>query len=436
LRTLVVTVGGSAEPIRTAIEELRPDRVVFLCSGGRHGSRPQVDGEGTPCEIRCRGEVVERRPSLVRQLDLRDYGVEVHEDPDDLAGWYTLATRVLDALSEGGTTRVLADYTGGTKTMSSALVAAALDRRIPLHVTTGQRTNLVKVDFGQATAQLPTNPIHTERALRVELPELLAGFDYPGAVRLLRDLSTQGRATSADRQEWTFLQDLCRTLEAWDRFDHEVALRYLQQQANRAWVRDNLFYRATNLVDARGALEDREPPARPRFNGYEPVWDLVLNADRRAAQGRYDDAVGRIYRALELMAQIRLRRNYQIRTAAVLPERIPEAIRPTFLEGRLADPETGTFRVGLFDSWKILAAYPKDPLGQRFVPREGDLQRALEVRNHSLFAHGFRPISQDDWRRFRRTVGDFLTEALEEVTQQEAPPQLPGPLPDFASICS
>ena len=37
------------------------------------------------------------------------------------------------------------------------------------------------------------------------------------------------------------------------------------------------------------------------------VEDLLLNAERRAIQGRYEDAIGRIYRAIELIAQIRLK---------------------------------------------------------------------------------------------------------------------------------
>lgn len=40
--------------------------------------------------------------------------------------------------------------------------------------------------------------------------------------------------------------------------------------------------------------------------GYEQVQDLILNAERRAVQERYDDAVARLYRAVEMVAQVRL----------------------------------------------------------------------------------------------------------------------------------
>jgi hypothetical protein len=48
-------------------------------------------------------------------------------------------------------------------------------------------------------------------------------------------------------------------------------------------------------------------------HGYEIVEDLLLNAERRAMQDRYDDAVGRLYRALELLVQIRLLQTYDIK---------------------------------------------------------------------------------------------------------------------------
>jgi hypothetical protein len=46
-KILLVTVGGSFQPIVTAIGTLSPDRVIFICSDGDKGSKSQVIGEGT-----------------------------------------------------------------------------------------------------------------------------------------------------------------------------------------------------------------------------------------------------------------------------------------------------------------------------------------------------------------------------------------------------
>jgi hypothetical protein len=59
-KVLLITVGGSPEPIITSIKTLEPDRVVFICSeeaNGQKGSKSQIIGAGKPCEIRSGAEV-------------------------------------------------------------------------------------------------------------------------------------------------------------------------------------------------------------------------------------------------------------------------------------------------------------------------------------------------------------------------------------------
>jgi len=38
-KILLITVGGSHQPIITSIQELKPDRVVFICSDDSNGSK-------------------------------------------------------------------------------------------------------------------------------------------------------------------------------------------------------------------------------------------------------------------------------------------------------------------------------------------------------------------------------------------------------------
>ena len=73
-KVLIVTVGGSYKPIVTAIETLQPERVVFICSDGDRGSKPQVIGKGNPCEFRRGTEVIERLPNIPTQANLGERG--------------------------------------------------------------------------------------------------------------------------------------------------------------------------------------------------------------------------------------------------------------------------------------------------------------------------------------------------------------------------
>ena len=48
-KILVLSVGGSCEPIVNAIRNYNPDRVYFFCSSGPKGSAVTIDSSGDPC---------------------------------------------------------------------------------------------------------------------------------------------------------------------------------------------------------------------------------------------------------------------------------------------------------------------------------------------------------------------------------------------------
>lgn len=163
-KVLLVTVGGSFQPIVTSIRTLQPDRVIFLCSDGDKGSKVQVIGEGTPCEVRRGAEVVESLPNIPTQLGLDDRfqperDLILIQNPDDLSECYRLASAKINALQqESANNEIIADYTGGTKTMSAALVLASVDCGISLYVTVGTtRENLVRFERGESTRKVSTS---------------------------------------------------------------------------------------------------------------------------------------------------------------------------------------------------------------------------------------------------------------------------------------
>ncbi len=184
---LLITVGGSPQPIITAIQSLNPDRTVFICSDGARGSVSQVIGEGMPCEIRRGTEVVERLPNLPTYLGMGD---RFHPDtdlvrldnPDDLAECYgRIAAKINEIKTTDPNTQLLADYTGGTKTMSLALGMAALDYGVALYLTTNAtRENLIRVERGESTERAPTTLLTVERTLNQDLPRFLQDYNYSG----------------------------------------------------------------------------------------------------------------------------------------------------------------------------------------------------------------------------------------------------------------
>ena len=89
------------------------------------------------------------------------------------------------------------------------------------------------------------------------------------------------------------------------------------------------------------------------------VVDLLNNASRRAEEGKYDDAVARLYRCIELIAQIKLKERFGIDTSDVDLKLIPEEVKDELERKR---DEKGRIKIGLSDSYKLLSAF-NDELG-------------------------------------------------------------------------
>jgi CRISPR-associated protein (TIGR02710 family) len=367
-QVLVLTVGGSPEPVLNAVRTARPDLVVFLCT---------QDQKGKPGSERSVSD------TMVPQLGLEteQYWVRIL-DPDDLdEDWKALRSleREIDATFPGAD--VALNYTGGTKTMGAALVLLGVTRadwRIELNV--GERKDLIRVQSGDAVTQASVASVRLELDLQKSIKPLLETHAYGAAAQLLRELL---RGTSAERDRLIRLIAAAEGFDAWDRFDHARAADNFQSHDLKKLLKD-AYGRLLPLV------------GRNRPNGYEPVWDLVANAERRAVQRRYDDAVARLYRAMEMLAQIRLQRQFGLETGNLDRRRLPEPVLQWFPPESVANAEK-KLQVGLADGWKLLAAL-NDPLGDTWREQGRRVLDALKMRNYSILAHGTNPIGEGGWR--------------------------------------
>lgn len=408
---LALTVGGSCAPLVTAIRTYQPDLTCFFATSGPRGSRVTVDGSGHP----CRQQSGEGEPSIVAQTGLAQsqYEVVELEDPDDLPGLYEACVRKLRSLRQQyPDARFIADYTGGSKSMGVALALAALECGWDLSLVRGQRPDLIKVANGTEMAGLVNAAEVRARQRMEEARRLFNAYAYASAREILEGIlrdAPVSRTLETTIRDWV---TLCRGFDAWDRFDHQQAfavLRTVQSQVVPQWR----FLK--RLV------------GQDRPSGYEPVLDLVRNAERRAARGRYDDAVARLYRAIELLAQIRLREMHGIDTGDIRPESLPESIRPRYKERQAAQEALGkgpTLKLGLWEAYSLLADLG-DPLGRAIRAQEGRLRDVLSRRNESILAHGTSPIREEEYRRIYEIVVGLIQDGLKAIGVQIEAPQFP-----------
>ena len=382
-RVLFITVGGTPDPIIQAVRSLSPDRIVFFCTTEPQSSIPIVKQEG----------------GVVDSSDFEGEYQIVPVPSDQLAEIVAVISGAMRHFGDGS--ELVADYTGGTKSMSAALViASSLHGAVQLYLTTGYRTDLVKVTQAATTRPVAaTGDIVAFQVLQTVMPNLLSRHAYNEGAQLLQELLTRKELSLSVLNVVEPLQLACQAFDAWDSFDHETAKQMLETLFRHfgeyAGPLD-LLVRGRSVLDDVGSRDPR----------YELVSDLMQNANRRALVGRFDDAVARMYRSLELMAQLRLFQAHGLETS------------------KLPDSEGNDRSVGLVVAWDHLSQL-EDELGNRWDARRKQLMAALHGRNASVLAHGMTPVGTDGWRAVNCEIGGFLRGLLELVEAKDVP-QLPG----------
>lgn len=404
--TLLCTVGGSHQPIVKAIETLRPGRVCFICSD----DDPATKIKGSYTQITGKGYIIKAHvnddkptlPNIPAQTGLSEEQFEILKvAADDFDDSYAKIIAWIDRRA-GDDERLVADYTGGTKTMSAALAVAALDsEQVELQLVSGSRGNLIKVEPGSEVV-IPAS-VEASRFHR-RLQSALASwrrFAYEEAVAAMESLPPP--QDQKLRGHYHRALAVSRALAAWDRFDHHAALRGLDPYRSVIGPALRLHLMALKML-TEGERKQHEPMQ---------LIDLWLNARRRAAQGRYDDAMARIYRLLEWTAQWQLRLHAGIETADIPAEKIPADLT-------LAQNREGQYQAGLYQAWQLLGSLLDNEAARFFGEQKDRMLEQLRVRNRSILAHGFQPIGREQWRATEEWMNSAFIPLLKTLARKEA----------------
>jgi CRISPR-associated protein (TIGR02710 family) len=384
---LVCTVGGTPDPLVKSLLHWQPARIIFVPSAQ---TRAHVDAvlrgysehAGQPLSPGC-------------------YRICPVEDAEELQGCLRVVKEldheVTDWIGRGGDYQVVADFTAGTKCMSAALALQA--RRWPCQFSYvgGARRTKDGVGVVEAGSERVIHSANPWDALGFQAVEEFIGlFDQQAfaPARAIADKAMRNVSQQSRKRELNALKILAEAYDAWDRFDHKGARSKVQEsvkydndlQAVLGQPKVNQVRSCTAAhIDYLGKLVEGNSPSM------QHVVDLLANARRRKAEGRIDDAVARLYRAIESLAQVALAERYQINnTKQVLLERVPEPLHAQWI----SRAEQGMVFLALQDAYALLNALG-DELGAKFKQLElHDRQKSpLAARNQSILAHGFERVS-------------------------------------------
>ncbi|MCG3173134.1 MAG: hypothetical protein GMKNLPBB_01312 [Myxococcota bacterium] len=393
---LICTVGGSPEPIVKALIHWQPIRVWFVPTAQTRGSieHDSVD----------RGKTI---PSILGAariagfpLDPGRYDIHELSNGEDLALCLTELQRLTGCVEQwvkrGENFNVVVDFTGGTKCMSVAVGLQA--SRWPCvfsYVGGAQRTKdgVGIVESGHERVVHHANPWDALGYQAVE--DFIVLFDQRAflAAANVAEVAKKHMSREDRKREFAALEHLAKAYDAWDRFEHAASNTCIEKVANSAndlravlgsIKGDRVLTSRDRLTNHLGALCQADPPSRHH------VLDLLANAKRRMEEGRLDDAVARLYRVIEAVAQVALKEQYNFESTGKIPlDRVPEPLRGLWA----SRANEGAAALGLQDTYALLGALG-DPLGQEFKKKGLDGEKSpLMARNRSILAHGFDRVS-------------------------------------------
>jgi CRISPR-associated protein (TIGR02710 family) len=383
---LICTVGGSPEPIVAALKQWQPVRVRFVHT-------PQTkDDVASKVVPMARAEGVD--------LDAGRYDLFELPEGQDLASCLDHLRQLTPVVAEwaarGESFQVVVDFTGGTKCMSAAIGIQGSRWPCVFSYVGGDERTKEGVGVVVSGAEKIVHQANPWDALGYQaVEEFVVLFDQHAFLAAANIAAvTMKRVSRPDRKrELSSLEQIAKALDAWDRFDHTTSknrLESVSKSANDlravlgATRGDRVLAGVAQLAEHLSQLGQATPPSRHH------VLDLLANAKRRKDEGRFDDAVARLYRTIEAIAQVALKEGHGIESTERVPlDRVPDPLRNTWA----TQANDGVLALGLQDAYELLAAL-NDSVGTKF--RDAGLRGTkspLVARNRSILAHGFERVS-------------------------------------------
>ena len=386
---LIATVGGTPEPLAASIMHWKPAMVVFV------PSRKTVPKIKDIQELLCNHQYDLRegecgRVTVSNEQDFSQCVQEMHSG---------LKAMIKDWVGRSDHHGCVVDFTGGTKCMSASLAMVARPwPTVQFSYVGGSKREKGIVISGEEQVVQSANPWDALGYQVVE--DAVVAFnhhDYGEAAQWLISARNDSEA-GVLKSELCALAFFMKGYDLWNRIEYKEAYGKFEKCAKRL---NDLASALTGIIkkvklrqhldNAKRRLEKlkksrTEPPSGCTR---ELLEDLMANAERRKEEGRHVDAVARLYRAVELAAQLRLWKGYKIDTAKVPLEELPESMRHR-------SAEDGIVKIGLQDAYELLNS-KGDDLGRIFADelKWNAKESPLTARNQSIAGHGFSPVSPE-----------------------------------------
>lgn len=396
IKLMVMSLGGTPDPLIKSISTHNPEKVIFLAS---HDSVPLSQTILNAVPVKPVTEFV------------------ITENPNSLYECYQKSRECIDRVQKTRfkPQQTMVDYTGGTKVMTAALLLASLGRLFKFNYVGGQlrdKNGLGPVKKGHEIMFTEASPwaLFAEEERR-QVVTLFNSRRFSAVIEILDHFERQVPLKISEY--FKFILPLAKGFLLWDQFSHKAALRNMENGITNLkkfiqihqTIKLELFLSSmekckshlNNVVEQNSGSEKFNPAL---------INDLINNARRKMEDKRFDDAAARIYRALELYGQVIFKQvaccdNSKVKLH-IIPNRLQDAFKKKYY-----DPYTKHLKLPLRATYEYLREMNHEA-GRRFFKMEKEIKNVQSNRNNSILAHGINPVSEKGAASILKTVCEFI----------------------------
>lgn len=375
LMTVGTGIGGQvatedlAHAILFSIDNSNPDIVIFF---GSEKSKKTVESV--------------KEQYLNEFEEEFDYFEFIHlEQIDDFKIYFEAFKRKIQELDGY---KIIIDYTSGTKTMTMSAAFASMLYRKNLYFVGGEREDGVVIRGTEKIISQNLYPIYDDLMIS-KIKELFNTNRFDAGKSLLEDITKAKKDTYAN---------LFDAYYYFDNVDHNKANKYfITKEFIAEWP--ELKKQFSLNAKALYHLNKEDNAMRPFYI----LGSLINNARRRAEETKYDDAIARLYRSLELIAQIKLN-EYGIDTSDVELDilnkhGVEQEFKPDF---------SGKIKLSLVQDYELLNNLGDD-LGEFYIKNKDEFLATISSRNNSILAHGLNSQTEKQYVKFRDLILKFAS---------------------------
>ncbi len=365
-----------AQKLYYTINKIRPDKVIFFASDKSKGTVEYI-------------EELFQKDNDEFILD-EDYHIVIINAIDDLNTCFEAYESKIWELDyeDDGDYDIIMDYTSGTKTMSAAMASCGMF----------YSKDLISVGGDRSTGEVSrgTEIINYQNIYKI--------YDKFALMRTRNNFNANRFRACIDILNYIVdlnihkdsLMHLCKAYYAWDNMDFEDAYDHLRKvnlnQVEFMEVKNDIKF---NLKALGNIINSKSVNLK---NCYI-LASLINNSIRRSEEFKYDDAIARLYRSFELIAQIELTK-YNIKSSDIDVSVLKQNnVSDEFIMDLEKTREDGKIRIGLEKDFMLLNELGND-LGKYYVDNESKIKNLTRKRNNSILAHGLDSLTQNDFDEF------------------------------------